>query len=69
MPLITKDHRIQIVSTRKQLEAWRACAEREGLTLSAWLRKAAAEAEAAESNRCVTMRRDDHSREPHTIGA
>lgn len=41
MPVITKDKRIQIVATGRQLATWRLCADSEGVSLSEWLRRAA----------------------------
>ena len=43
MPIITKDQRVHIVTTRGQLDRWKASADSEGLTLSEWLRRAAQE--------------------------
>ena len=41
MPVVTKSERVNLVATRRQLAAWRMCADSEGVSLSEWLRRAA----------------------------
>jgi hypothetical protein len=66
MPVITKDQRIQIVATSRQLATWRQRADQEGLTLSAWLRGAADVLAARET---TTSHPDRHERERFAVGA
>ena len=65
MPVITKDQRVQIVATRRQLAAWRERADQEGVTLSAWLRSAADVLAAREAG----SRADLHDRGRSAVGA
>jgi hypothetical protein len=41
MSLVPKTRRVNLVATSRQLAAWRALADQQGLSLSAWLRSAA----------------------------
>lgn len=44
MALIRKTERVVFVATKSQLAGWRLCADETGLSLSEWLRTAAASA-------------------------
>jgi hypothetical protein len=39
--MITKSERVALVATKKELAAWKVCADEAGLSLSEWIRRAA----------------------------
>jgi len=44
MAVVTKSERIALVATKKDLAAWKLCADEAGLSLSEWMRRASASA-------------------------
>lgn len=58
MAIVTKSERIALVATKRELAAWKLCADEAGLSLSEWMRRASASG--------VRSQRIEHRSQPAT---